>query len=159
MSGESPERHRARLAYEGSLRALDQQQHVLEDIRSRTGVLLAAASLSASFLGARAFDGHASVILSIFALASFVVTLLLGILILTPRAELIFSTAGRALYRDLLDVDDPAEQHRHLAYWLDAFWDANRSPLQRLTRQFEVAAIALVVQILCWVLAVTATLS
>jgi hypothetical protein len=115
--------------------------------------------VSASFLGARAFDGHASIVLSILALASFVVTLLLGILILTPRAELVFSTAGRALYRDLRDVDDPAEQHRHLAYWLDAFWDANRSPLRRLTRQFEVAAVALVVQILCWVLAVTATLS
>ncbi len=159
MSDGVAERHRARLAFEASLRALDQQQRVLEDIRSRTGVLLAAASLSASFLGARAFDGHASVALSLLALVSFVVTLLLGILILTPRARFVFSTAGSVLYRDLHDLDDPSEQHRHTAYWLDAFWEANKSPIQRLTRQFEVAAGALVVQILCWVLAVTVTLS
>jgi hypothetical protein len=78
MSGESAERHRARLAYEASLRALDQQQRIVEDIRARTGVLLAAASLAASFLGARVFHGHASLVLSVLALASLVMTLLLG---------------------------------------------------------------------------------
>jgi hypothetical protein len=159
MTDATAERQRANLAYEASLRALDQQQRVLEDLRSRTGLLLAAASLSASFLGARAFDGHASVALSAMALTALAVTLLLGILILTPRTSLVFSTAGTVLYRDLHDLDDLADQHRYAAHWLDAFWEANRRPIRRLTRHFEVAAWALVVQTICWILAVAATLS
>jgi len=147
MSDGIAEPHRARLAYEASLRALDQQQRIVEDLRARTGVLLAAASLSASFLGARAFDGHASIALSVLALTSLVVTLLLGILILLPREAFVFSTAGTMLYADLHEVEDPAEQHRYLAHWLDDFWEANEPPLRRLTRRFEVAAGALVVQI------------
>lgn len=153
------EQQRAKLAYDASLRALDQQQRVLEDLRSRTGLLLAAASLSASFLGARAFDGHASVVLSAMALVALAVTLLLGIFILTPRGALVFSTAGTVLYRDLHDLDDPADQHRYAAHWLDAFWETNRLPIERLTRQFEIAAGALVVQVVCWILAVAATLT
>ena len=41
-----------RLAYETALRGLDKQEELLRELRSRTGVLLAAASLAASFLKA-----------------------------------------------------------------------------------------------------------
>jgi hypothetical protein len=50
------EHQRARLAYEASLRALEHQQRILEGIRSRTGIVLGAASLTASFLGTRALN-------------------------------------------------------------------------------------------------------
>ena len=45
-----------RLAYEAAQRALDKQERLLEELRGRTGLLLAAASLAASFLGREAFD-------------------------------------------------------------------------------------------------------
>jgi hypothetical protein len=45
-----------RIAYESAVRALDKQETVLEELRARTGVLLAASSLAASLLGGRAFD-------------------------------------------------------------------------------------------------------
>jgi hypothetical protein len=118
MSG-NEEQQRARLAYDASLRALDQQQRVLEEIRSRTGILLAAASLSASFLGARAFDEHGIAALSFLALVALVVTLVVGTLVLVPREEFVFSVSGTVLYEDLAEVDDQAEQHRYVAYWLD----------------------------------------
>jgi len=38
-----------RLAYESSLRALDKQEQLLAELRARTGLLLAASSLAASF--------------------------------------------------------------------------------------------------------------
>jgi hypothetical protein len=41
----------ARLAYEASLRSLDKQEELLGELRSRTGLLLAASSVAASFLG------------------------------------------------------------------------------------------------------------
>lgn len=93
------------------------------------------------------------------ALVALAVTLLLGILILVPHEAFVFSTAGTILYRDLHDLDDLADQHRFAAYWLDAFWENNRLPIERLTRQFEIAAGALVVQVVCWILAVAATLT
>jgi hypothetical protein len=40
-----------KLAYEAALRGLDKQENLLEELRTRTGVLLAASSLAASFLG------------------------------------------------------------------------------------------------------------
>jgi len=44
-----------KLAYEAALRSLDKQEGLLEELRARTGVLLAASSLAASFLGQQAF--------------------------------------------------------------------------------------------------------
>jgi len=37
-----------RLAFDAALRALDKQESVLDELRSRTGVLLAASALAAS---------------------------------------------------------------------------------------------------------------
>jgi hypothetical protein len=152
------EQQRAKLAYEASLRSLDQQQKVLEEVRSRTGILLAAASLSASFLGARAFEQDGVSVVSVLALAALVTTLVTGILILVPRQEFIFSLAGTVLYNDLRDVEDAAEQHRYVAYWLDEYWERNESPIQRLNLRFQVASGALVAQILLWSLAISGTL-
>jgi hypothetical protein len=54
-----PEREpdkRKQLAFEESLRALDMQSEELNDLRGRTGILLTAASLTATFVGSRALD-------------------------------------------------------------------------------------------------------
>jgi hypothetical protein len=84
---------RAQLAYDASLRALDQQQRMLEGIRARTGILLGAASLTASFLGARALDGG-FVPLGVLALAALVVTLVAGTVVLVPRESTAFAISG-----------------------------------------------------------------
>jgi hypothetical protein len=157
--GEVEEQQRAQLAYEAALRSLDQQQRVLEEIRSRTGILLAAASVTASFLGARALERHGIVFLSVAALAALVLTLVIGILVLVPREEFVFSVSGTVLYADLVDVDDRAEQHRYAAYWLDQFWEGNDAPIEKLNARFKIAAGALVAQIVLWTLAISGTLS
>jgi hypothetical protein len=59
------------LAYELALRALDQQEAALVELRSRTGILLAASALTASFLGAPALSGGLDVPVAL-ALAAFV---------------------------------------------------------------------------------------
>ena len=62
------------LAYELSLRSLSQQESVLNELRERTGTLLAASSLVASFLGARAIGeglGWATVVALIAFAVSF----------------------------------------------------------------------------------------
>jgi hypothetical protein len=73
-----------RLAYELSLRALSQQEGVLNELRSRTGTLLAASSLVASFLGARAIGSGDYRWLTVFALIAFAVSVLACLYVLLP---------------------------------------------------------------------------
>jgi hypothetical protein len=105
---QNAEQQRARLAYGASLRALEQQRHGLAELRSHTGILIAAASLGASFLGARALARHAGLVPTVSALAALVATLVFGTLVLVPRESVTSSVDGGSLYEHLAEID---EQH------------------------------------------------
>lgn len=90
-----------KLAYEAALRGLDKQEGLLEELRTRTGVLLAASSLAASFLGQTAFQNPNPRGLAITALFSFVASIAASVFILLPKTNLIFSEAGAGLYEGL----------------------------------------------------------
>jgi hypothetical protein len=62
------------LVYSAAQRALDQQSTALSDLRSRTSTLVAAATLSASFLGAAAIGRGAPVGTVVLAMAAFLLT-------------------------------------------------------------------------------------
>ncbi|MGE5282719.1 MAG: hypothetical protein ACM3N0_10445 [Chloroflexota bacterium] len=138
-----------KLSYEAALRGLDKQEALLEELRTRTGVLLAASSLAASFLGQQAFQSPSPRGLAIAALAAFVVSIAACLLILLPKKNLIFAERGAGLYEGLYAVrDDMSEVYRRLAYDLDRFWDSNDGTIRWLTRAYTVAAGALVTEIL-----------
>ena len=138
-----------RLAHDAALRALDKQEGVLEELRARTGVLLAASSLAAAFLGQEAFRDPGAAWLVIVALGAFVAAILACVYILIPKRDLIFAESGAALYEGLYAVrDDIGEVYRRLAYDLDRFWDSNDTTIVRLIRTYRFAAVALVVEIL-----------
>jgi hypothetical protein len=148
-----------RLAYETALRALDKQEGLLEELRARTGILLAASSLAASFLGRDAFQDPGSTTVAILALAAFVVSVAASVYILMPKRALLFSQSGPALYEGLYSVrDDAPEIHRRLAYELYRFWEGNDQRMRNLFRAYRVAAGALVVEILLLVALVSDTL-
>jgi len=46
-----------RVAYDEAVRALSEQQGVIDSFRTRTGLLLSAAAITTSFLGAQALNG------------------------------------------------------------------------------------------------------
>jgi len=138
-----------KLAYEAALRGLDKQEGLLEELRTRTGVLLAASSLAASFLGQRAFQDPSPRGLAIAALVAFVISIGASVYVLMPKENLYFSEAGAGLYEGLYAVrEDIAEVYRRLAYELDRFWDSNNGTITTLTSTYKVAATALVVEIL-----------
>jgi hypothetical protein len=56
LAEQPPTDDAAAIAYEQSIRALDQQAGVLDNIRARTSVLIAAMSLVATFLGGEALN-------------------------------------------------------------------------------------------------------
>jgi hypothetical protein len=148
----------ARIAYEASLRSLDKQDELLTELRSRTGLVLAASSLAASFLGEPALD-EGSRAVAVAALAAFAVSVLASLYVLFPRRDLVVSLAGPTVYELLFEfADDPAEVHRRLAYDLDRFWEANDRTVQRLVRAFALAIITLGVEVLLLLGSVTANL-
>jgi hypothetical protein len=130
-----PEPIYERLAYEAAQRALDKQERLIDELRSRTGLLLAAASLAASFLGREAFAGDPKDGLAIIALVAFLVAVAASVYVLLPKSEkFVFALVGARVYR-------------RLAYDLDRFWDNNDVELQKLFRGFRLAAVALTAEI------------
>lgn len=62
------------LVYAAAQRALDQQSTALSDLRTRTSTLVAAATLSASFLGAAAIGRSAPTWAVVLAMSAFLLT-------------------------------------------------------------------------------------
>jgi hypothetical protein len=149
-----------RLAFEAAQRALDKQERLLEELRSRTGILLAAAALGASFLGREAFGGDPRRGLAIGALAALLIAIGSSVYILVPKADrFVFAVVGSGLYEGLYELrDDLSEVYRRLAYDLDRFWDANDAEMQKLFIVFRVAAVALVAELILLVAMVGDTL-
>lgn len=143
------------LAHEASLRALDKQERLLEDLRARTGIQLAASSIAASFLGDAAFGGPGPVAVFVAALTAFIVSTSASVYVLLPKHDLRFSVSGSGLYEELFEFrTDMVEAHRLLAYELDRYWISNNSKVKTLTRVYWTAAAALVVEILLLVVLV-----
>jgi hypothetical protein len=147
-----------RLAYESSLRALDKQEQLLAELRARTGLLLAASSLAASFLGRPALESAQPVLLAA-ALAAFGVSVGASIYVLLPRRDLVFSVAGPALFESLFEFEDAMnEVHRRLTYDLHRFWTSNDAVVARLARVYWIAGVALAVEVILLLISVSDTL-
>ena len=144
-------------AYEAALRALDKQEDVLNEVRSRTGALLAASALAASLLGREAFADPQPVLAGL-ALIAFVVTA--SVFILLPRRDqFVFALSAPDLYTGLYAVrDQPDEIRRRLAYDLQRLWNGDDDRLQPLFTAYGVGAGALVVEILALVALVSDSL-
>jgi hypothetical protein len=140
-----------RVSYELSLRALDQQEAVLNELRTRTGTLLAASSLVASLLGARAASTDHLPWLAGLGLGAFAVSVLASVFILMPRSGLIFALRGTVLLEEEFGEDAGlAEVHRRLAYWLEEFRDSNQDIIEALFKAFWVATAGVLAEVAFW---------
>lgn len=149
------------LAYQAAIRALDVQERGIEQLRARTGILLAASSLTASFLGALAIQ-HASTFgpLDALALLAMVASICLCVYVLLPKSGFVFSLSARGMYEQLFEFrDDDEEVRRRLIYWLESYWQDNQAKIDVLGRYYLAAAVTLVVQLILWSSALSATIS
>jgi hypothetical protein len=151
----------ADLAYQAALRALDVQERGLGELRQRTGTLLAASSLTASFLGAQTIQHTATLgVLEALALVGLAGSIGSATYVLLPKREFVFSVNAITQYEALFEVrHDDEEVRRRLAYWLEALWSVNQDKIDALSRYFFVAALALVLQLIFWTWALAANLS
>ena len=147
-----------RLAYDAALRSLDKQEELLNELRARTGLLLAASSLAASFLGRPALD-RANGYVVVLALVVFGISVVASVTVLLPKKDLVFSLSGPALFEGLYDLRDNMEEvFLRLAYDLHRFWTRNDGKIQRLLWWYRIAAGALVVEIVLLLASVSDTL-
>jgi hypothetical protein len=148
------------LAYATAVRALDRQERSLEELRARTGTLLAAASLVASFLGAQTIDRTNSLgTVEALALVALGVSIGACTYVLLPKEEFVFTLNGIRLYETLYAYrDDDGELHRRLAYWLEGYWHDNQAKVDELARWFFAAALGLVLQLVFWTWALADTI-
>ena len=148
-----------RLAYESALGALEKQEHVLDELRARTGVLLAASSVATSLLGGRAVATGGSVVV-VAAMLSFGLLVAASVAVLVPRRDrFTFSLSGPDVYEGLFAFrGDTNEIYRRLAYDLHRFWGANDSRIQPLFGAFQIACACLVVEIVLLATSVSGTL-
>jgi hypothetical protein len=148
----------AAIAFEAATRALDKQEAVLEELRSRTGLLLAASSLAVAFLGRPALDDSRDAF-AVIALAAFAVSIASSVYVLLPKSTFFFALSGKHVYENLYEYrDDPDEIRRRLVYDRQRFWDDNDVIMRRLLIAFRVAAAALAVEIVALLAAISGTI-
>jgi hypothetical protein len=149
------------LAYVEARRALDDQEAAVNDLRSRAGVLIAAAAVTTSFFGGAALaDGHLGVA-GWLAVVAFVVLGASVLAVLWPRHQWAFNVDAREYIETYLEPDDsealdvPAI-HRDLALHMAESFRANRRHLRSLLSTFRLAAALLIVEVSAWVAALIA---
>lgn len=129
---------RSRDDFDAATRALDKQERVLEELRSRTGILLAVSSLAAAFLGRPALDESRDV-LAVIALAAFALSIGASVYVLLPKSTFYFALSGRYVFENLYEFrDDAAEVRRRLVYDMQGFWDSNDAVMRRLLLAFRI---------------------
>lgn len=139
------------LAYDLALRTLGQQERVLEELRARTGVLLTATAVVASFLGGRALETTEAVWLTLPGAGASIGSIVLAVYVLLPKPGFNFALHGAAVYEHFRMEPAPLrEVQRTLAYWMRSAWDENQTAIDRLIVFFRVACGLLVVAIGLW---------
>jgi hypothetical protein len=92
-----------RIAYDEAVRALSQQQSMIDSLRTRAGLLLSAAAITTSFLGAQALNDGGPSVATWLALAGFVGLSVASLAILWPHSLEFTRKSGecdRKLHRD-----------------------------------------------------------
>jgi hypothetical protein len=133
------------LAYDASQRTLDKQERVVEELRGRTGTLLAAAALAVSLLGGATLQASTSRGAVVVVLGVFGVTVLSCLRTLSPAPELRFTLSGGwVLDRAHQPLLDPVELSHQLVADLETFARHNERTIRRLRRSYRLATTSFV---------------
>jgi hypothetical protein len=146
------------ITYDAGRQALTDQESLVAGIRQRTGTLLAAHALVASFLGATTLRDQGPSALSWVALTALVLGLIVAAILLAPW-QLRFAMGARKLYDDLYEqasTEAPAETLGWLAaagYSYETLHERNMKSVRRISLLSGVLAALVVAQTLAWLAA------
>jgi hypothetical protein len=145
-----------KVAYDEAVRALSEQQAAIESFRGRAGLLLSAAAVTTSFLGAQAMQRRSAGFCSWLALLSFIAVAAASLAILWPRSW--ESTANSR--RVLESCIEPAEEiriedlYRALSLRMQVSFSANHQGLKELAALFQAASGLLTIEVVLWIAAI-----
>jgi hypothetical protein len=137
-------------AYELAIRSLDQQERRVEELRSRSATLIAAASVAASVLAARPLGDGAWQLVAVLALVAYAAAVLGAARVLLPR-DLQWHARSGPLLDDRREV---AEVLADAAVWLERLRGRNARRVIALERTYAVAVAAVGVEVLAGALSV-----
>ena len=135
------------------MRALSEQQAVIDSFRTRSGLLLSGAAIATSFLG-QASLARGTTFFTWLAVGLFVVLGAAVIAILWPRGDWEYSVRPELLITNYIEHAEPLEIpeiHRDLALHMDSSYLRNRGQLLRLVWLFRLASILLICEVVAWV--------
>lgn len=146
---------RLALVYAEAQRSITQQQDVLNQLRSNAGTLLGAVSLATGFLAG--LHGRAPLgTWGTVAVCAFIAAVLLTVSILWPRNRWKFRLRTDTLLTGYVDAGASLDvMHRQLAEYLERDYKDNRSRLRWMFYLFDLAAVAMTVEIVAWVIHLT----
>lgn len=145
------------LAFREAVRAVGQQDEVLDNLRTRVGVLLSAAAIVTSFFGGQALHRAERGAWTWVALALFALLALCAIAVVWPRREWGFFVSPSELIGTYVEAEEPlpvATIYRDLALHLENSHDEQRKRIEQLMLVFRLAALGLVLEVVAWVVEV-----
>ena len=145
----------ATLAYEASLRALDKQEEVVRELRSRTALVLATGSFSISVGGPPAV--HASPAIGAAGVGAALVVVGVNLFVLLPQPRLRFAVDGQWILEEARRAA-AATTYERLIYGISRAWRANNVIVLRLVSAFRWSTAALSFEITLLIAALWSTL-
>ena len=150
---------RYKLVYNEVIRGIRQQQQVLDNVRTRAGILLSAAAITTSFLGAqlvleRGFGHFAWAAVFVFVGVSWICLHLLK-----PRPGWLFRFRAPVLIEHYVEAEPPLsldEMWKHLALHGEKHYKKNQSKLDGLHRWLGIGIGLLVLETILWFLDLSA---
>ncbi len=137
-------------SYELTAQALREQERALTALRTRAGTVLAAASVSGSFLGTKVSHGSLDV-WAVLALVAFALCVSAAIYVLLPH-ELVFAFRGQTLLAasDHEGIDDVTEAYRAAGIWIEPMLMSNRDKIADLSDWFTLSCGLLMAEVILW---------
>jgi hypothetical protein len=149
-----------KVAYDEAVRALSEQQAVIDSFRARAGLLFSVAAITTSFLGAQALRGGNLNLASWPALLCFVAVAASSLATLWPR-----NWEGAVSPRWVIEAYvEPAEAspveelYRDLSIYMYNSYLENREGLKQLAVFLQVASGLLAIEVALWIVAIAAAL-
>jgi hypothetical protein len=149
-----------KVAYDEAVRALSEQQAAIESVRSRAGLLLSAAAVTTSFLGAQALQGGDSSLFSGLALLGFVAVAATSLAILWPRSWESTANSRRVLESCIESAEEIRieDLYRDLSFRMQVSFSSNHRGLNELAALFQAASGLLTIEVVLWIAAIAANL-
>jgi hypothetical protein len=143
-----------RVAYDEAVRALSQQQSMIDSLRTRAGLLLPAAAITTSFLGAQALSAGGPTLVTWSALGAFVAVAVAVLAALWPH-RLEFTADAANVIESYVETDEPvlaSAIHRDLSLHMHDSYTENKQGQKQLAFRFRLAACLLTLEVILWLI-------